>query len=221
MDVPPVREPSPTFFIVHGLDGSPHGHWQRWLERELLNLGYRVQFPDFPSKEAPHLLSWIEPLHTALSEAGPDVTVIAHSLGAFCWMQYASLSHASRVGRVLLVAPPGMAELDGSHRITGHRLIPLKKERIGRAAQDILIAGSLNDPYCMRGFIDEYAVPLDLPRLSLPDRFGHVNIESGHGPWPFALYWSLAGIRSAAYNQLNPQVHSGEGSEVFAEIAVS
>jgi uncharacterized protein len=188
-----MKGTSPTFVIVHGLNGSPAGHWQRWLEGELLSLGFRVRFPDLPSREAPDLGDWIAPLHATLVDAGPDAVVIAHSLGALLWMQYASAPACASVNRVLLVAPPGMSELDELAKVTGHRSVSLLGERLRIPAKTILMAGSLQDPYCRRGFFEEYARPLSISPIYLPDRFRHVNIESGHGPWPFALRWSLVG----------------------------
>jgi len=184
---------SPTFVILHGLDGSPAGHWQKWLEEELLTRDFRVQFPDLPEKEAPELQDWLVLLHSTIVDAGPNVTVVAHSLGAVLWMQYASLSSGAAVERVLLVAPPGLSELDELGRIRGHRSVSFDRERIHFAARTNLMAGSLQDPFCRRGFADEYSRPLDITPIYLPDHFRHVNIESGHGPWPFALRWSLVG----------------------------
>ncbi len=192
-----MRETSPTFVILHGLDGSPAGHWQRCLEEELLSRGLRVRFPDLPLKESPDLRDWMDHLHSTLCDAGPDAVVVAHSLGAVLWMQYASRPDGAAVDRVLLVAPPGLAELDELGKIRGHRAGYFHRERLRFAAKTVFIAGSLQDPYCRRGFADEYARPLAINPIYLPDRFRHVNIESGHGPWSFALHWSLVGTSFA------------------------
>lgn len=192
-----MKETSPTFVIVHGLDGSPTGHWQRCLESELLSRGLRLRFPDLPSNESPDLRNWMDPLHSTLINAGPDAVVVAHSLGALLWMQYASTPDCAAVDRVLLVAPPGLTELDELGRVRGHRAVSFHRERLRFAAKTVLMAGSLQDPYCRRGFADEYARPLAINPIYLPDRFRHVNIESGHGPWPFALRWSLVGTSFA------------------------
>jgi uncharacterized protein len=193
-----MKVTAPNFVILHGLDGSPVGHWQRWLEEELLYRGLRVRVPEMPYSESPDLVEWIDLLHLTIREAGPDSTVIAHSLGAVLWMQYASRPDSLAVDRVLLVAPPGMVELDELRRVRGHRAHSFHRERIHLAAKNIMMAGSLGDPYCRRGFVDEYANPLAINPIYLPDRFRHVNLESGHGPWPFALRWCLVGTSYAA-----------------------
>ncbi len=198
-----MNRTSPTFVILHGLDGSPAGHWQKWLEEELLARDFRVRFPDLPGKEAPDLREWMDLLHSTLDDAGPNVTVIAHSLGAVLWMQYASLSNSTGVDRVLLVAPPGLSELDELGRVRGYRSVSFDRERIHFAARSILMAGSLRDPFCRRGFADEYSRTLDITPIYLPDHFRHVNVESGHGPWPFALRWSLVGTSFAGPSQWN------------------
>jgi uncharacterized protein len=145
----------------------------------------------------------MEILHYKLVEAGPDATVVAHSLGAVLWMQYASRADRMSVGRVLLVAPPGARELDDLGRVQGHRTMSLHKERVNLAATHLRIAGSLDDPYCRRSFDEEYTRPLALNPIYLPDRFQHLNIASGHGPWPFALRWSLVGTSFVSTQKLN------------------
>lgn len=198
-----MNRTSPTFVILHGLDGSPAGHWQKWLEKELVSRDFTVRFPDLPCKEAPDLREWINLLHSTLDHAGSNVTVVAHSLGAVLWMQYASLSCSTAVERVLLVAPPGLSELDKLGRVREHRAVSFDRERIHLAARTILMAGSLQDPFCRRGFADGYSRPLGITPIYLPDHFRHVNIESGQGPWPFALRWSLVGTSFGSASRAN------------------
>lgn len=184
--------------ILHGLDGSPQGHWQFWLAGELKRRGQRVVFPELPRKHHPNLIDWVDELHLILSTVGPDSVLVAHSLGALLWLYYASVPQSVKLSRVLLVAPPGGIDLDQSDRVIGRRALSLDRRLIHESADRILLVGSENDPYNVWGFVSEYALPLGLPFLKLPDEARHVNIESGFGPWPFALRWCVEAAAVAA-----------------------
>lgn len=193
------HSPAPApIVILHGLDGSSEGHWQSWLADQLGHSGYDVHFPDLPEKEHPSLLDWTDEIHALLRQTGPHTTLVAHSLSAYLWLHYASLSGASRVQRVLLVAPPGDEEIRHTRRIRHTFQLPLSETRIHQAADELLMVGSEADPYCARGFLDTYARPLRLSYLQLGNEAGHINPESGFGPWPFALRWTLRHARRAA-----------------------
>jgi predicted alpha/beta hydrolase family esterase len=185
------HHPEETVVILHGLDGSPEGHWQGWLAGELRRRGRSVLSPELPRKDRPNLIDWMDELHVILSSVGPGSVVVAHSLGALLWLYYASVPEAVKLSRVLLVAPPGGVDLDQSGRVIGQRALHLDRQLIQESADRILLVGSENDPLCIWGFISEYALPLGLPFLKLPDEARHVNVESGFGPWPFPLRWCL------------------------------
>ena len=180
-----------SFLILHGLDGSPEGHWQHWLAGELASRGHDVCFPEFPTNENPNLLYWLGLLHLELLMLEADSTILAHSLGAYLWLHYASLPGATRAGRVLLVAPPGVEELRDSRRVRHLPESELVPTRIHSAAREILLVSTERDPYCAAGAENVYARPLGLRHLSLPSWAGHVNVSSGFGEWRAALEWSL------------------------------
>jgi hypothetical protein len=179
------------FIILHGLDGSPRGHWQPWLADALVAEGHKVHVPLFPSPNRPDLVEWILHLHDELREIGRGSTVIAHSLGAYLWLHYASRPGAIGADRVLLVAPPGIPEVKNSRRIVHGFQTPLSRDRVRSAAREILLVGTHRDPYCKCGFVQTYAEPLRLPFIPLEDTAGHINLDSGYGAWPFALDWAL------------------------------
>ena len=98
--------------ILHGWQGSPPGHWQRWLEAELRAAGQHVRFPDLPECDVPCPDRWGVSLHAELAAlaAAPgdgERVVCAHSLGCVLWFREAArVPPALRVDRVVLVAPP-------------------------------------------------------------------------------------------------------------------
>ncbi|MFM2197141.1 MAG: hypothetical protein RLZZ505_573 [Verrucomicrobiota bacterium] len=178
------------FLILHGLNGSPEGHWQHWLAGQLLQRGHEVCFPELPNPGEPHLDRWNSVLHRELCQE-LDTTLFAHSLGAYLWLRYASGGSAFRVRRALLVSPPGRQEVAANSRINAASHIGFNAAHIRSAADEILLVGSASDPFCSAGFAKEYAIPLGINYLETPSHTGHLNIESGFGSWDFALEWAL------------------------------
>ncbi len=195
-----IKNENKSFLILHGLNGSPKEHWQYWLAEELHEMGHSVSFPTLPSSESPNLLYWLSLLHLEMQAAGPDVTVIAHSLGAYLWLQYASIAGAVRAERVLLVAPPGLNEIRATGRVRDLPDIELSPTRIHSTSKRTLLVASEADPYSRAGARQEYANPLGLEYVELPEWAAHINIESGFGEWPSVLQWALGAPNSVFLN---------------------
>jgi predicted alpha/beta hydrolase family esterase len=185
------------YLILHGIDGSSGSHWQNWLAHRLGEQGHEVCFPDFPNPGKPNLDEWDELLDRELAQ-GVDTTLVAHSLGAYLWLRHASGRCAFPVRRALLVAPPGKKVVETSNRIDAGSPFRFDALGIRRAAGEILLVGSTADPFCPAGFQNEYAIPLNLSYMETPAHTGHLNIESGFGPWEFALEWALRSNRPSA-----------------------
>lgn len=184
-------DPGP-FLFLHGYLGSEPGHWQRWLAARLAAAGAGVAFPDLPDPERPSLRRWLATLDAALAGAGPGatdrLTVVAHSLGCLLWLHRAAAAPAPAVGRVLLVAPPSAAAAPPA--LARFFPAPLDATAIQAAAGETRLAVASNDPWCPEGAEAAYARPLGLA----PDRLGpagHVNPDSGYGPWPQCEAWCL------------------------------
>lgn len=186
--------------LLHGWQGNSPGHWQTWLAEQLDERGEHVQYPDLPDCDQPCPDRWGARLHAELNrlaaEPGERV-VIAHSLGCVLWLREAhNISPAVRVDRVALVAPPcpnsRVPELAGFYP-TG-----VEREAVHAAATETVLICSDDDPYCPGEAADVYwAARLGIERVLLPGA-GHINVESGHGPWPYILDWTYAGTNQGA-----------------------
>lgn len=174
--------------ILHGWQGSTGDHWQVWLADQLRSAGREVRFPQLPDADLPDLDAWLEALNDTISDLPPDgYDVVAHSLSSILWLHHvARIPHTPRPQRVALVAPvsphTAIAELQSFFPV------PLDIDQVRRGADGtVLIAGD-NDPYTPEGIADAYARPLKIPTTVLAGG-GHVNVESGYGPWPAMLDW--------------------------------
>jgi serine hydrolase len=116
--------------------------------------------------------------------------VVAHSLGCVLWLrEAANVAPSRRVDRVALVAPPcpgaSVPELAKFYPTGADR------EAVALAAGDTRLVCSDGDPYCPGENAARYwAAPLGLTVEVLAGA-GHINVESGYGPWPAMEAWCL------------------------------
>jgi hypothetical protein len=174
--------------IIPGWHGNEDDHWQSWLTRRLREGGRDVQEPAFTEVDEPDCRDWLAVLADTLADLPADgYDVVAHSLGAVLWLHHAEAGTDSpRPARVMLVAPPSPGiELAGT---TGFFPPPLSVDAVRRAADGTILVGGADDPYVPQGIAVEYGRPLKMPTTVIPDG-GHLNVESGFGPWPAMLDW--------------------------------
>jgi predicted alpha/beta hydrolase family esterase len=185
--------------LLHGIDGSGPGHWQRWLADELTDAGREVRFPDLPDASAPELDPWLDAIDASLSGLNDDgFDVVAHSLGAIAWLHHAvrwssareAVAASAEAGplpaRVALVAPPSPDRLKSV--APGFEPVPMDIDAVRRAADGTVLVGGDNDPHCPDGIARVYGVPLKMAATVIPGG-GHLNTASGYGPWPAVLDW--------------------------------
>ena len=166
------------FLILHGYEGNGPDHWQSWLAERLRAAGEEVRYPELPDPDAPSLSAWLERLEAERAPDGGEV-VLAHSLGCLLW-----LHHRAQGGppaqRALLVAPPCPSAVRDAPEIAGFFPVPVTGDDGARwAASD-------DDPYCPEGVKKLYSGPVDVLEGA-----GHVNEDTGFGPWPLAERWAL------------------------------
>jgi uncharacterized protein len=122
-----------------------------------------------------------ERLDAAIREHPDKAVIVAHSLGCWTVIHWAALHADSkdRVSSALLVAPPDIAlapELRTSAiNFTNHGENKLPFPSI--------LVGSKNDPYMTP---NKARAPASSTGSSFINAgfVGHININSGHGPWP-------------------------------------
>jgi predicted alpha/beta hydrolase family esterase len=172
-----MRSSDADLLIIPGLGGSGPDHWQtRWEQK--LSTATRVEQRDW---DKPERSEWVPAIASAIQSAKRPVVLIAHSLGAIAAI-HASRDTAPSVKGAFLVAAPseerlaGVADADPEFR-------PYPRAKLTFPA--VLVA-SRDDPYS--GFADAEALARDWgAKLIDAGQAGHLNAESGHGPWPEGL----------------------------------
>lgn len=160
--------------LVPGFRGSLAGHWQyHWAESE--NGAVLLDQDNF---ERPDLGSWLSRLDRAVKD-NPGALLVGHSLGAVLVAHYASAQPRADIAGALLVAP---ADVDRS--LADHpefiSFAGLPRLRVPFPA---IVVGSRNDPWMAFDRAEYFAGVWDADFVDM-GLAGHINIDSGYGPWP-------------------------------------
>ncbi|HSN15612.1 MAG TPA: alpha/beta hydrolase [Anaeromyxobacteraceae bacterium] len=172
-DIGTASHNRPTVLILPGWHGSGPGHWQTLWERARPELRRVEQ----ASWSEPILGDWAEQLERAVRAAPSPALLVAHSLGCALVAHWARAGSVERVAGALLVAP---ADLDDLSLATPRSFSPLPLERLPFPSW---VVGSRNDPYATFARAGQLARAWGGQLLDA-GKSGHINVESGHGPWP-------------------------------------
>lgn len=167
--------------IVPGVGGSDYDHWQSWLQRQLISCS-RVQQKDWNN---PVLNEWVGNFVDTIALVNTSVQVVAHSFGCLTTIaaidQYPELS--KKIEKLILVAPANPARFgeNGFARDSvGHYADYFHQIKL-TIPTELMI--SENDPWL------NYQDALILAqawnvRANNLGHVGHINVESGFGPFP-------------------------------------
>ena len=172
--------------IVPGLGGSGPDHWQsRWQAK--LQTARRVEQTDW---DRPVKAAWVARLAESIAESERPVVVIAHSLGVIAAVEALAVCDPTRVSGAFLVAPPDADRLLEIPEVDP-AFLPYPTTPLPCPA---ILVGSADDPYAALDATRVMAASWGA-RLVEAGAAGHLNAESGHGPWPDGLM-TFAGFLS-------------------------
>src|SRR5574341_1326831 len=172
-DIAAAGRERPTALILPGWKGSGPGHWQTEWQRARPELR-RVEQSSWTE---PVLGDWAEALERAVRGAPSPVLLVGHSLACALVAHWARAGSVERVAGALLVAP---ADVDDPSNGTPQSFSPMPLERLPFPSW---VVGSRNDPFATFERAGELAREWGGQLLDA-GRSGHINVESGHGPWP-------------------------------------
>ncbi len=166
--------------IVPGLGNSGPDHWQtRWQAK--LSTARRVEMGNW---DRPHLADWVERLTRAVNTAKKPVILVAHSLGVVTVAHAAPQFDEGKVAGAYLVAMPDIEDAS----LLPDALKGIASDPIPRAPlpfPSVLVA-SRTDPYAAWTKAETIAHAWGAQFQDAGDA-GHINAESGQGPWPEGL----------------------------------
>ena len=181
-----MRTRDTDILIIPGLGGSGPDHWQsRWQAK--LPTARRVEQTDW---DHPMQAQWIARIAEAIAASTRPVVVVAHSLGVIAAAQTLAGCDPSRMAGAFLVAPPEAERLLAIPDVDP-AFVPYP---VGPLPCPAVLVGSTDDPYASTESTRSLAETWGA-RLIEAGAAGHINTESGHGPWPEGLM-AFAGFLS-------------------------
>ena len=166
--------------LLYGWHASPPPHWQDWLARELVSIGYTVSFPQLSNPLQPKKDIWIKEAKEVIYELKPDI-VICHSLGNILWWHLCNEGLGLYVKHLIMVAPP--RDLSEYEAIMDFFPVELPGSLYSKES---LMVTSDDDPYLNKSEGIRFARALNV-KHEVFQNMGHINADSGFGPWPWIL----------------------------------
>jgi predicted alpha/beta hydrolase family esterase len=167
--------------IIPGLGNSPQGHWQRrWAER--FSTGKVIEQDEW---ERPLLPDWVARINREIDRADRPVVLVAHSLGVSALVHAARSMVPGKVAGAFLVSPPDLESEavvgDLPHEVRSFRDVPSDPLPFPS-----LLVVSNNDDYVSADKAADFSTAWGSD-LHFAGEAGHINLASGHGPWPEGL----------------------------------
>ncbi len=168
--------------ILPGIGDSGPLHWQSLWETGAPDFS-RVQQRDW---DKPVCDEWVATLEAAVKQAGPEVVLVAHSLGCLTIAHWASGPH-SPAAAALLVAVP-----DPNGPNCPRRSLVIRVLQRNRCPFRSTVVISSDDSYGSAEHAERLALAWGSRIVHIGDR-GHINASSGLGDWTegFALLEQL------------------------------
>lgn len=164
--------------ILPGLGGGTEDHWYRRWNSKLKT----AQVVDQDDWLMPRRDAWTQNIVASVTAADRPVFLIAHSLGTVALTHAAAqLADANVVGAFLVAMPDLETVQDMIPETSG--FLPVSNAPLSFPS---LMVASRNDPYCVYQRAEEMALDLGSLLIDAGDQ-GHINDDSGHGPWPEGL----------------------------------
>ena len=163
-----------NILIVPGYQNSGPDHWQsRWEKK--LSTARRVEQAEW---HKPVRDEWADRVAQAVNGSDRPSVIIAHSLG-IPTVIHAIPKFRQPVAGAFFVAPPDVANPDirPKHLMT---FGPYPRDPLPFPA---VVVGSRNDTYCSFETAEDIAAAWGALFVDGGEA-GHINSESGHGPWP-------------------------------------
>lgn len=173
-----MRTADADILIVPGYGNADEDHWlSRWEAR--LPTVRRVDLGDWhrPSRDR-----WVDNLATAVASCTRPVVLVGHSLGVI------TIAHAAPIFPKELVSG---AFLVSMHDVEQGLDIPEIEWAFAPIPRDPLpfpsvLVASRSDPHCSYERAEDFSYAWG-SALSDAGDAGHINSDSGHGPWPEGL----------------------------------
>ncbi|QDG76940.1 alpha/beta hydrolase [Labrenzia sp. PHM005] len=164
--------------LIPGYGKTLPGHWLlRWQDKMATARVVKQNELHQPTKKA-----WLETLVKDVEACKRPVVLVAHSLGCIL-VAHAAHALKGKIQGAYLVAPSDWDREGLVKEFDGGDFKPIPAHPLPFPAH---VVASRNDPYCdyerAQGFAKTWGTT-----FQDAGEAGHINLESGHGPWPEGL----------------------------------
>lgn len=176
--------------LLTGYGDTAKGHWMfRWQEKMA-----NASVVDLKNRFHPELKVWRETLVARVEASPRPVVLVGHSLGCILIAHSIHQLPKDKVRGAFLVAPSDWDRPNLVEGFDGGAFKPIPRAPFPFKAH---LVASRTDPYCDYDVAEGLAKAWGAGFQDAGDA-GHINAESGHGPWPegmmsFALFMKRLG----------------------------
>lgn len=181
-----MRTSDADILFVPGWSSSGPDHWQSRWERSLTT-ARRIEQVDWYN---PKRDKWVASIVAAVVKASRPPVLVAHSLGCIAVVHAAQKLPRGLVAGAFLVAP---ADVDDAGRWPVTEGYVFDGDHGGFAPLPALplpfpatLVASQDDPFCSFDRARDLAAAWGAAFVD-GGASGHINVASGHGPWPEGL----------------------------------
>jgi predicted alpha/beta hydrolase family esterase len=159
--------------IVPGWGNSGPDHWQTLWQAEEPDW-VRVQQRDW---ERPGAVAWLAAIDEVVSGLTLKPVLVGHGLGAIAIVKWAAIRKGKAAG-AFLVAPVDVEAFDCLSELRPFAPIPRRAIPF-----PVHVVASHDDPYVSPERAKAFATSWGAAFTDI-GAAGHINADSGHGPWP-------------------------------------
>ena len=164
--------------LIPGYGQILPGHWLlRWQDKMASARIVKQNELHQPTKK-----EWLEMLVTAVEASEKPVVLVAHSLGCIL-VAHGAHALKGKVKGAYLVAPSDWDRDGLVKEFDGGDFKPIPHDPLPFQAH---VVASRNDPFCDYSRAQEFSKSWGTTFQDAGEA-GHINVESGHGPWPEGL----------------------------------
>lgn len=162
--------------ILHGTFGDHNGNWFPWLEKELLNRGFKVWTPDLPKADKPNIRRYNKFIFKKW-KLDKDSIIIGHSSGAVALLGLLQeLPKDVIINKAILVA--GFLDDLGWEPLNELFLTTFDWKKIKNQSKQFILIHSDDDPYVPLHHGQKLKELLN-GELIIFHNQGHFNLEKG------------------------------------------
>lgn len=166
-----MKSSDATILILPGVGGGGDEHWYvRWNTG--LKTAERIALGDW---SAPDRTAYVAAIALAVTRSDRPVVLVGHGVGALAAVHAAPGLPEGKVRGAFLAAVPDAVSAPDFH--------PVARDPLPFPS---LVLASRTDPYCAFEVAEDLAAAWGARVVDLRES-GHVDPDSGHGPWPEGL----------------------------------